>query len=60
MRSAAPPVVLINVFEVPPGTEADFLSGWEAARDVVRRQPGFLSARLHESLDPAARFRLSH
>ena len=49
--------VLINVFEVPAGHDEEFLRGWQAARDVLRRQPGFVSARLHQSLDPAAAFR---
>jgi heme-degrading monooxygenase HmoA len=27
------PVVLINLFEVPPGADEGFIAGWEAARD---------------------------
>ena len=52
-----PTVMLINVFEVPAGRDEEFLQGWEAARDFMRRQPGYVSTRLHRSLDPAARFR---
>ena len=49
--------VLINVFEVPVGKDEEFLQGWAAARDVMQRQPGYISTRLHRSLDPTARFR---
>ncbi len=52
-----PNVMLINPFEVPAGTEEAFLRGWEAARDFLLRQPGYVATRLHGSLDPAARFR---
>jgi heme-degrading monooxygenase HmoA len=50
-------VVLINPFEVPEGKEEEFPRGWEAARDFMQRQQGYLSTRLHRSLDPNARFR---
>ena len=50
-------VVLINVFEVPEGRDAEFLQGWMAALDFLQRQPGYISTQLHRSLDPAARFR---
>ena len=50
-------VVLINPFEVPPENEAEFLKGWETARDFMQRQKGYVATRLHRSLDPTARFR---
>ena len=51
-------VVLINPFEVPPETDDEqFLRGWERAAEYMRRQPGFLSTRLHRALAPDARFR---
>jgi heme oxygenase (mycobilin-producing) len=50
-------VVLINPFEVPQGQEDAFLQGWRAAASHLRQAPGFISTRLHESLDPQARFR---
>src|SRR6266481_5169884 len=49
-------IVLINPFEVPQGQEEAFLKGWHAAAEHLRQAPGFLSTRLHESLDPQARF----
>jgi heme-degrading monooxygenase HmoA len=51
-------VVLINVFEVQPGTEEEAIRWWEAARDFLARQPGYVSTRLHRALRPDARFQL--
>ena len=51
-------VLLINVFEVQPGTEEDAVRYWEAARDFLSRQPGYVSTRLHRALRPDARFQL--
>ncbi len=50
-------VVLINSFEVPAGREEEFRSHWAAAAKVLEQAEGFVSTRLHESLDPSARFR---
>jgi heme-degrading monooxygenase HmoA len=49
-------VVLVNAFEVPHGQEK-FLADWQHAANWMRHQPGFVSSRLHQSLDPAAEFR---
>ena len=49
--------VLINVFEVPEERDEEFMAGWEAARQFMERQRGYVSTALHRSLDPAARFR---
>jgi len=51
------PVILINVFEVPEGDDEQFLASWERSRDVLRKQPGYLSTKLHRSLAPNADFR---
>jgi heme-degrading monooxygenase HmoA len=51
-------VILINPFEVAEETtDEDFLRGWERAADYMRRQPGFVSSRLHRALRPDVRFR---
>ncbi|QBD78984.1 antibiotic biosynthesis monooxygenase [Ktedonosporobacter rubrisoli] len=50
-------IVLINPFEVPLGQEENFRQGWQAAAEHLRQAPGFISTRLHESLDKEARFR---
>jgi len=46
------PVILINVFTVDPANQAELLKLLAQATDTsVRYAPGFLSARLHRSLD---------
>jgi len=53
----AEPIVLINSFEVPAGQEEAFLRFWEASRDFLSNQEGYVSTRLHRSLAPDAEFR---
>jgi heme-degrading monooxygenase HmoA len=50
-------VVLINAFEVPADGDDAFLAAWEATRQFLRTQPGYLATRLHRSLAPDADFR---
>jgi heme-degrading monooxygenase HmoA len=50
-------VILINPFEVPAGQEEEFLTQWREAAEHLGHAPGFVSTRLHESLDPKAKFR---
>jgi heme oxygenase (mycobilin-producing) len=51
------PVILINSIEVPTGEEERFLAAWHQTDEYMRHAPGFLSTRLHQSLDPQAKFR---
>jgi heme-degrading monooxygenase HmoA len=51
-------VILINPFEVPRGKEEDCVAFWEGAAEYMRRQPGFISTRLHRAVAPGARFAL--
>jgi heme oxygenase (mycobilin-producing) len=50
-------VMLINPFEVPHGQEEPYLQGWRSVASHFVQAPGFISTRLHESLDPRTRFR---
>ncbi len=50
-------VVLINPFEVSAGQEEEFLTRWREAAEQLRHASGFISTRLHESLDPQAKYR---
>lgn len=50
-------VVLINTFVVPPAFEDAFLQWWRLARMGFASQPGFVSAKLHRSLDEKERYR---
>jgi heme-degrading monooxygenase HmoA len=53
-----PTVTLINPFEVPKGKEEAVLKMWEKAAEFMKKQPGFVSTRLHRALSPEARFHL--
>ncbi|BAZ25988.1 Heme-degrading monooxygenase HmoB [Kalymmatonema gypsitolerans NIES-4073] len=50
------PVVLINTFSIPKGTEEDFVKMWTEALEFIKNEPGFIDAKLHRSLDSDARF----
>lgn len=50
-------VVLINTFSVDPAHEQVTLEYWEAARDILEQQPGYISTKLHRSLDDDATYR---
>jgi heme oxygenase (mycobilin-producing) len=57
MDASGGPVVLINLFEVPPGADEGFIAGWERARDFLAARDGYRSTALHRSLGGAAEFR---
>jgi heme oxygenase (mycobilin-producing) len=50
-------VALINLFEVPPGEDAEFIDAWERANERLSRRSGYLSTSLHRSVSPDADFR---
>jgi heme-degrading monooxygenase HmoA len=50
------PVVLINAFEVPADQAADFIAAWEATREFLVTQPGYIETALHQALTPGADF----
>lgn len=49
-------VVLINVFAVLEGKEAEFLKTWNETSKMMQRSPGFIDATLHRSLDSKTQF----
>lgn len=51
-------VVLINPFTVPEGKIQESIVFWEKARDYLKKQPGYVSTKLHKSLKPDATFEL--
>ena len=55
-QSANDPVILINPFVVPAGSEDDAIAMWMLARDFLATQPGYISTRLHRSLSPDATY----
>ena len=54
---ATVPLVLINAFEVPEGKEDEFIKGWEATRDYLQAQPGYIDTALHQAVSPEPDFR---
>ena len=50
-------VIMINSFEVAEENDAAFLQAWNNIADRLRNEPGYISTRLHQSLDPKAKFR---
>jgi heme oxygenase (mycobilin-producing) len=57
-RAQPAPVVLINVFETSAATLDEAVRYWEASRDFLARQPGYVSTRLHQAITPDTRFQL--
>lgn len=51
-------VTLINAFVVPLGKEAEAIEFWEKAAEFMKRQPGYISTQLHQSIAPDAKFGL--
>lgn len=51
------PVTLINPFSVTPTAEAVFVESWKKTAAVFAGKPGYLDTKLHQSIDPHARFR---
>lgn len=49
---------LINSFEVPEGKLEESVIYWEACRDFLKTQPGYVSTKLHQSIKDDARFLL--
>jgi heme-degrading monooxygenase HmoA len=52
------PVILINPFTVPVGKVEEAIVLWEAGRDFLAQQPGYISTKLHESLSTDASYQL--
>ena len=51
-------VTVINPFEVPEGKEEEALALWDKFADYFRKQPGYVSTKLHRAINPDARFHL--
>ena len=55
--SSEAPLVLINAFEVPEGSDDEFVAAWRSARDFLETQPGFVETALHQTVSPDSAFR---
>ena len=50
------PLVLINLFSMPPSMVDDFVANWETSIAAARGAKGFRGTRLHRALDPNAHY----
>ncbi len=51
------PVTLIHPFHLTSVQESAFVQSWKETASVFAGKPGYLDTKLHQSLDPKARFR---
>lgn len=51
-------VTLINSFEVPQEEILEAVAFWEKIAVYMKKQPGFISTKLHKAVVPWARFQL--
>ncbi|MDJ0718998.1 MAG: antibiotic biosynthesis monooxygenase family protein [Prochloraceae cyanobacterium] len=51
-------IIVINPFEIPKGQEERALAMWDNFAKYFRRQPGFVSSKLHRAINPNARFHI--
>ena len=50
------PVVLVNIFVVPPEGIDHLLDAWKKDAELMKRQPGFVSAQLHRGIAGSGAF----
>lgn len=50
MEEQGGPIMIINKFTVKPEEVEQFLQVWAADAQVMKRQPGFISAQLHRGI----------
>jgi len=51
-------IILINPFEVPQEKVEESILYWEACRDFLKKEPGYVSTKLHKSIKEGAKFEL--
>jgi len=44
------PIVLVNLFKVPPGKEEAFLTAWKDDAKYFKAQPGLIFAQMHRAI----------
>ncbi len=57
-NTTSPSITLINPFEVPADKLQESIIYWEACRDFLKEQPGYISTKLHQSIQDNAKFML--
>src|SRR5262249_33866475 len=56
MDQRVAPVVLVNRFTVKPEEAEQLLTAWKADAEVMKRQPGFISAQMHRGVGDPGEF----
>ncbi|MGH1386441.1 antibiotic biosynthesis monooxygenase family protein [Kordia sp.] len=57
-NNASEHIILINPFEVPEGKLEESIIYWEACRDFLKKEPGYISTKLHKSIKNDTKFEL--
>jgi heme-degrading monooxygenase HmoA len=56
--ASADNIILINPFQVPEHKLEESINFWEKARDFLKTQPGYVSTKLHSSLQADSEYQL--
>jgi quinol monooxygenase YgiN len=56
IKENAAPVILINKFNVKAEEVDDFIRAWTIQAQIMKRQPGFISAQLHHGIGGSSVF----
>ena len=56
MKENVAPVILINKFNVKAEEANDFIRAWTIQAQIMKRQPGFVSAQLHHGIGGSSVF----
>ena len=56
MKENVAPVILINKFNVKAEEVDDFIRAWTNQAQIMKRQPGFISAQLHHGIGGSSVF----
>lgn len=56
LRKQIRSVILINAFEVASSQDSEFIQYWQRVSEYMRQQTGFISAVLHQNLNPKEKF----
>ena len=56
MKENVAPVILINKFNVKAEEANDFIRAWTIQAQIMKRQPGFISAHLHHGIGGSSVF----
>lgn len=50
------PIILINTYNVNPDDVDQFLKTWTSRAEIIKKQPGFISAQLHQGISGSSTF----